>query len=483
MAEAVLALDAGTTSVRALIIGVNGAVLAHAREGYTLQYPAPGLVEQDAEALWTTTRGVIETALRDAKLTAGDLAAVGITSQRSCVIVWDRATGQTLAPLVSWQDLRGAARADELQREGYFVLPQTAASKVEAVLDGIDGGRDRLARGELAWGNVDTFLAWRLSDGQTFATDPSQACTTGYYDHMTGAWDPTLIELQGLTPECFPTIVDTAGELGRCATSVLGAEVLIGAIIGDQQGAAVAQGCVAPGDGKVTFGTSGTCNVHTGTQIVAAQGAYPLVLSRRAGETLYCLEGMVITAGAVFDWLANGLGLFGAPKDAAALAASVPDSHGVFVLPALQGLGSPHADPTRHALIGGLTRGATRAHVVRAAMEGVAFRVREMLDRVYADADLPRPDVVPVDGGAAANDVFLQIQADVFGRPVERMAPLEATAFGAAMLAGQSGGMWDAQAAGALRRVDRTFEPTWSADERETRFTAWQRCCRLDEAQ
>jgi glycerol kinase len=260
---------------------------------------------------------------------------------------------------------------------------------------------------------------------------------------------------------------------------VFGAEVTIGAIIGDQQCAAIAQGCRKPGDGKITYGTSGSFDVHTGPDIMGAPGTYPLVLIRQKGKTSYCIEGMIITAGAVFDWLAHGLGILDDPAQADVLAASVEDTHGVYMLPALQGLGAPHQDAERTAFIGGLTRGATKAHVARAAMEGVAFRVREMLDRIYEDTDLPRPSILAADGGASANDLFMQIQADALGQPVERMAPIEATAFGAAVLAGQAKGVWGPDAANQLRRIDRTFEPTWSDEEREERFESWRRACGL----
>ena len=482
MPEAVLAIDAGTTSVRALVVGVDGSVRGRAQTAYTLHYPAPGRIEQDAEQLWEHTRGVVTAALQDAGLSAADLSGVGITTQRSSVLVWERATGQPVAPMVSWQDLRGADRALELQADGYLVLPQTAASQVEQELDAIDGGRARMQNGELVWGNVDTFLAWRLTGGAVHLTDPSQGCATGYFDLFSGGWNEALIETQGLTTAFFPTLCDTAGELGVIPADVFGTEIPLCAIVADQQSATIAQACTAPGECKVTFGTSGTCDVNTGADIMAAQGTYPLVLARLNGTTTFCIEGMVQTAGAVFDWLAGGLGIMNSAAEAAALAATVEDSHGVFVLPAFQGLGSPYGDPTRHALIGGLTRGATRAHVVRAAMEGVAFRVREMVDRVYLDTELPRPDVLRVDGGAAANDTFMQIQADVLGQPVERMDPLEATAFGAALLAGQHVGLWGSDAATELRRVGATVNPSWSADERDARLAAWREACGLPHA-
>jgi glycerol kinase len=342
MPDAVLAIDAGTTSVRALVVDSDGSILGRARSGYALDYPAPGWVEQNPEQLWTATQGVVESALTEAGLKPSDLCAAGIAAQRSSCIVWERTTGKALSPLVSWQDLRGTQRALELQQQGYLVLPQSVASKLEMVLETIGDGRDRMARGELVWGNVDSFLASRLSGGEAHITDPSHACTTGYYDLTTGGWHAGMLELQGLDPACFPRIVDSNGPLGKTAKSVFGAEVTLGAIIGDQQSAAIAQGCRKPGDGKITYGTSGSFDVHTGSRVLGVQGTYPLVLIRQKGETSYCVEGMVITAGAVFDWLADGLGALDDPAQAAAVAASVEDTHGVFMLPALQGLGAPH---------------------------------------------------------------------------------------------------------------------------------------------
>jgi glycerol kinase len=479
MPDAVLAIDAGTTSVRALVVDPDGGILGRARSAYKLDYPAPGWVEQNPEQLWTATQGVVESALAKAGLRPSDLCAVGITAQRSSCVVWERTKGRTLSPLVGWQDLRGTQRALELQQQGFLVLPQSAASKLEMMLETIDDGRERMARGELAWGNVDSFLASRLSGGEAHITDPSHACTTGYYDLETGGWHAAMVDLQGLNPACFPLIVDSSGPLGKTAKSVFGAEVTIGAIIGDQQSAAIAQGCREPGDGKMTYGTCGTFNVHTGSRIVGVQGTYPLVLIRQSGKTSYCVEGMVITAGAVFDWLADGLGALENPAQASAVAASVEDTHGVYMLPALQGLGAPYLDLERTALIGGITRGATKAHVARAAMEGIAFRVREMLDRIYEDSGLPRPSILAVDGGASVNDLFMQIQADTLGQPVERMTPIEATVFGAAILAGQAEAVWGAGAVDQLRKIDRTFEPTWSADERDERFDNWRRSCGL----
>jgi glycerol kinase len=339
-----------------------------------------------------------------------------------------------------------------------------------------------MMRGELAWGNVDSFLAWKLSGGAVHATDCSHACTTGYYEVFAGQWDMKLIELQGLDISFFPEIVDTSAMIGLTDRKVLGVEIPIGAIIGDQQSAAYAQGCLKPGEGKVTYGTSATCNVNTGSNLILNSldaGIFPLVLWRRNGEVTFCLEGMVITAGAVFSWLERGLKLLKNTSDAANVGASVPDSHGVFFLPALQGLGSPHGQTKSLGVISGLTLGVTEAHIVRAAMEGVAFRVREMIDRVYADSALPRPTHLRVDGGAAANDVLMQIQANILGYTVERMTPLEATGFGAALLAGEACGVWSKGSTGNIRQISRTFEPEWTQEMRNERFEEWRVACKL----
>ena len=481
MPEAILAIDAGTTSVRALVLGPDGRVLGRERRPFPINYPTPGLVEQDLEDLWQTTLAVVREALNEANLKPTDIRALGIATQRASCGIWERATGEPLSPLISWQDLRGVTRAAELQEKGYRLLPQSAACKLEAALATLQDGRARMKRGELAWGNLDAYLAWRLSNGGIHATDPSQACATGYFDFESGDWNDALLAEQGLAPDFFPALVDTCGVAGHTDQSTFGAKVPIACIVGDQQSAAIAQGCTRVGDGKVTYGTSGTCNVYTGSEIRDGNGMYPLVLMRRGSETLYCLEGMIITAGAVFDWLSEGLGILDSPADSAQLAETVADTEGVFVLPALQGLGSPHADFSRQAHIGGLTRGTTQGHIVRAAMEGIAFRTREMLDAVYADPDLPQPEALRVDGGASANEVLMQIQANALGRPVERMTPLEATAYGAALLAGRATGIWNDADFEHFRRVDRRFEPQWSEDERNGRFAAWRSACGLNE--
>lgn len=480
MNDNVLAIDAGTTNIRSMVVGPDAKVLSRSSKRLRRNHPAPGLVESDPEEIWSIVMETTGKALEQAGIKVGDLGAVGITGQRSTLIIWERATGQPLYPLVSWQDLRGVERSAELLALGFNTVGfATPAVKMEQVLEAIPNGFERMRREELAWGNVDSYIAWRLSDGAFYITDLTNAIASGYHTYVgKWEWQSKLLEVQGLDPSFFPRVVDSAGQLGLTSSRTFGAEIPIGAIIGDQQSATYAQGCLEPGQGKITFGTSGTCDINTGSKLKMAQGSYPLVLWRRGDQWAYCLEGMVFTAGAVFDWLTR-LGMIEKPADAAAVAAEVEDSHGVFFLPSLEGLGSPYFDPDRHAMFGGLTLGATPAHCVRAAMEGVAFRVREMVDRLYLDAGLQQPEVLRVDGGAAANDVLMQLQANIMGRPVERIRPLEATAYGAALLAGEGVGVWEPWSTANLRRTDRVFEPQWDDDQREERFRRWKEACQL----
>jgi glycerol kinase len=475
MPDCILALDIGTTSVRAMVVDGSGRPLSIAARSNRLDYPAAGWVEQDPEALWTNTVAAKNQALADAGLTPTDICAIGVAAQRSSIVVWEKKTGLPLAPVISWQDLRGIATAEALQADGHLVSHQMAACKLESVIDRIDNGRARMGAGELAWGNVDTFMIARLTGGRTHAMDLSHLSATGYFNYVDGL-NEDLVQAQGLDMSLFPGIGDTAQNYGDTDADVFGAETMIGAIVADQQSAMIAQGCNKLGLGKVTYGTSGTIDINTGADLKLASGAYPLVLRNQGDRIEFLLEGMVITAGAMFDWLAGGLELIKNPRETAAIAASVPDSAGVFVLPALQGLGTPYGKPGQRAVIGGLSRAATKAHVVRAALEGVASRVREALDQVYVDApELERPQSLRVDGGATRNELLMQIQADILGLPVERHAVAEATALGAAICAGETAGLWDAEMGASLRRTDRIFEPQWSQDQRETFFDNWRK--------
>lgn len=476
MFEHILAIDAGTTSVRALVIDGAGRVTARAGERYALSYPAPARVEMDAEVLWQKTQGAIRAALRAARIKPKQLAGIGLTSQRGSIIVWERASGRAVSPLVSWQDMRGLARSAELLAQGQLVIPQMSASKLETVIDAVPKGRARMKRGELAWGNVDSFLVARLSGEHV--TDASQACVSGYYDYAGGDWVGALIAHQDLEPGFFPRLVDTSGICAETSASVFGAKVPIAAIVADQQSALFGGGAARPGDAKITLGTSATLDIATGGDILMTASAFPLVLERTAGVSRFCIEGMVVTGGALLDWLAEGLGLAPDAAGVCAVAAKAPDAGGVALLPALQGLGTPHADPARRGSISGLARATTRAHIARAGIEGIAFRVHEIVAHIEKETPL-KIAAMGVDGGASESDDLVQAIADLAGVPLSRVAERQATALGAAILAGEALLFFDATAIERLRRTDRAFEPRLNADERGARYAAWAKACGL----
>jgi glycerol kinase len=482
MPDCVLAIDAGTTRIRALLIDGDGSVVGRAAAAAAIAHPAPGRVEQSPEQLWQTTRALAHTVLAEAGLAPADVAAVGVTAQRGNVVVWRADSGAPLAPLVSWQDLRGVARASELAAQGFLLSHQCSAAKLESVLGEIERGYDRFNDGTLLWGNLDTYLAWRLSGGTMHATDHGQACATGYYDYLTGAWNDALIGVQRLDPARFPRLVDSIGTSGITAASVFGAERPIAALLADQQSAAIAQGCLRPGITKVSYGTSATLDCNTGGAMKLAAGCYPMVLYKHGDARTFCIEGMVNTAGAMIDWAIEGLGIAASPAELSALAASVDDSGGAYVLPALQGLGTPHGDASRRGLIGGLTRATSRAQIAHAVLESIAWRVREAADAVMlALDDAPRMTSLRADGGASRSDCLVQLQADALGLPVERLAIAEATAFGAATAAACGVGLRPLDDP-ARRRTDAVFEPRWSDDTREGRFVDWQRHCGIEPA-
>jgi len=469
-----LALDAGTTGVRAMVLDAAGVPRAVAYRETLPDYPAPGRVEHDPERLWTAVVGVLSAAVRESGAAA--LRALGLTTQRGTAVVWDAATGRAVHPPISWQDARAADRCRALMSEGMFVSPLTAASKVEWILDRVDADRSGLASGRLRCGTLDAWLAWRLSDGRIFATDASNASCSGFYDLLGRGWAANVLAAMRIPERALPPIVDSSAELGALAVPGLPA-IPIAALVGDQQAAMMGELRLAPGEVKITYGTSAMLDLNAGPEpLFATTGAYPLVLWRRDGVTTFCLEGTAITAGAAVTWLRDGLGVLATPEESGPVAASVPDAGGVWAIPAFQGLGTPYMDTAARAVVGGLSRGATRAHVVRAILEGIAWRCREVYDALRADTPHPAPATLRADGGAAANDVLLQLQADALGIPVERPAVLQAGALGAAYLAGLAVGVWRSadELADAWRRA-RVFEPRIGADERETRFAAWRR--------
>lgn len=467
MPELILAIDVGTTALGAGLFRPDGGVEAFAGVPLRSTSPAPGRVEQDAGAVWRAARRAIARVLAAGGRAPGDLAAIGVTTQRTSAVVWDRRTGRALTPLVIWSDLRGIGRAATLREAGFMVAPQQAAAKLEAMLAPLDPVAD------LAWGNIDSFLIWRLTGGGAHVTDASQAWPLGYLNPGTMQWNDALIAHQKIPERLFPKLVDTWGALGTTHRAVFGAEVPIAADIADQQAALMAHGGGA-GDAKITYGTSATLDLGTGGAFVyKSPTAPPFILSAVAGEARFCLEGMVYSAGSALDWLRATIRMGGhAAFDA--LVRSEADAGGVWFLPALQGLGAPHGDAGRKAAIGGLTAAASRGHIARAGLEGVAFRVREVVEHVFGLVDAPPEGPLGVDGGLTASETFLQLQADLLGRPIRRHAVREATACGAAICAGRGVGLLTEADARAFVRYDRTFAPQITADEGGERYAAWR---------
>ncbi len=470
----VLALDVGTTGVRALLVDETGAPAGDAYREVLPDHPGPGMVEHDLDALLAGLLDVTRTVL--GRVDTDRVRGVGLSTQRATAVVWEAATGKGVHPAISWQDHRTQDRCQALMAEGVLVSPLTAASKIEWILDRVDADRSGVESGRLRCGTLDAWIVWRLSGGRIDATDGSQASCSGFHDLFANTWAPVITDALRVPAKALPRIVDSSAVLGTLDPSLGLPALPFAATIGDQQSAMMGQLRLTPGEVKISYGTAAMLDLNAGDEpLWSSRGAYPLVLWQRDGKLTYTLEGTAITAGAAVTWLRDGLGIIRDPAETGPLAASVPDAGGAWAIPAFQGLGTPHLDTTARAVLGGLSRATTRAHVVRAVLEGVAWRCREVYDALRADCPHPPPAVLRVDGGAARNDVLLQAQADALGIPVERPQVLEAAALGAAYLAGLATGVWKHtdELAGTWRR-EQLFEPRIGADERETRFAAWQ---------
>lgn len=474
MPEFLLALDCGTTSAKALIARLDGTVVAATRLAITSHFPKPGLVEQDADQVWELCLQAMRAALAEAGITSADLAGVGITTQRASIVLFDAATGHALAPMIVWSDTRGLARAAELQAEGFMVWPQTPAAKLEAGLALIDGWQARAAVGQLRFGTLDTYLAYRLSGGSVHATDVSNAWVSGYSDFFQAgaSWNTALLERQQIPAGIFPSILDSTGMFGMTSPLVLGSAVPIGAILADQQCALFAHNGLEAGGWKAALGTSGV--------IIAATGAMPSTphhtmppqaLARMAGETRFCVEGMVITAGVLLEYLSRTLGLFDSPS-ALEQAAHTAQPSGVAIRPSLQGLGAPHGRFDARGVIAGLSPGAGKAEIARAALEGIAFRMAEIAAPMRA-AGLGS-DCLPVDGGLAASSLFCQLLADATGLEVRRHAVRDGAAYGAMVAAGLGTGVYALGDLAGLARYDQAFTPARDAQNAAERLAAWR---------
>jgi glycerol kinase len=480
----VLALDQGTTSSRAIIFDHDGSIRAVAQREFAQIYPRPGWVEHDPSELWTTQSGVLAEVLAKAAIAPADLAAIGITNQRETTVLWDRASGRAVANAIVWQDRRTAPLCDALRAAGHeatftrktgLVLDAYfSGTKLKWLLDNTPGARARAARGELAFGTVDSWLIWNLSGGAAHVTDPSNASRTLMFDIHRGDWDDELLDLLDVPRAVLPKVVPSSG---ICVdANVQGTAVPVAGIAGDQQAALFGQACLEPGLAKNTYGTGCFLLLNTGRTAVASKNHLLSTVAWRRGHTTeYALEGSVFIAGAVVQWLRDGLKIIRSAAEVEALAASVADNGGVYLVPAFAGLGAPHWDPYARGAIFGLTRGATGGHLARAALEAIAFQSAEVLRAMEADANL-RLSELRVDGGATANDLLMQFQADLLGVSVVRPKVTETTALGAAYLAGLGVGFWrDTAELVANWQVDRRFEPAMSRDQATTLTAAWDK--------
>ena len=480
----ILALDQGTTSSRAIVFDHDGNIVSIAQKEFPQIFPKPGWVEHDPRDIWSSQAGVAAEALTKASANANDVAAIGITNQRETTLVWDRETGEPVCNAIVWQDRRTAPICDRLKarkldrlirrKTGLVVDAYFSGTKVQWILENVKGVRARAKSGALAFGTVDAWLVWNLTGGRVHATDASNASRTMLFDITKGDWDDELLKLFGVPRSMLPDVRSSSEVYGE--TTLLGAPIPIAGIAGDQQAALFGQACTKPGMAKNTYGTGCFMLMNTGTKRIASKNNLLTTVAWRIdGRTEYALEGSIFIAGAVVQWLRDGLEFFRAAPDIEALARTVADTGGVYLVPAFAGLGAPHWDQYARGTMVGLTRGTTKAHIARAALESIALQTMDVLTAMQADSGIKLKQL-RVDGGASANDLLMQLQADLLGVPVVRPKVAETTALGAAYLAGLAVGFWKSQAEIARQwQVDKTFKPAMKAPARKRIASGWER--------
>jgi glycerol kinase len=485
-AKYVLALDQGTTSSRAIVFDHAGSIRAVSQQEFGQIYPKPGWVEHDPAEIAASQLSVATYALSKAGVRDGELAAVGITNQRETTLVWDRATGEPIFNAIVWQDRRTAATCDSLKASGHASLFQAktglvldayfSGTKLKWILDNVDGARERAEAGELAFGTVDTWLIWKMTNGAVHATDPSNASRTLLFNIHDLKWDEEILELLDIPSSMLPDVQPSSHVFGHAKIAPLSEPVPIAGVAGDQQAALFGQVCTRPGMVKNTYGTGCFMLMNTGEEAVTSQNDLLTTVAWQIGDqTHYALEGSVFIAGALVQWLRDGLGIIGSSAEIEALASSVPDSGGVFIVPAFAGLGAPHWDPYARGTIVGLTRGTTKAHIARAALESIAFQSADLIRAMERDSGIELSEL-RVDGGATVNDLLMQIQADQLGATVVRPKVLETTALGAAYLAGLAVGFWkDLEEIATQWQVDARFNRSIAESQAAARTDDWRR--------
>jgi glycerol kinase len=482
----ILALDQGTTSSRAIVFDHGGAIKAAAQREFRQVFPQPGWVEHDPNEIWETQIGVAAEAIARAGIGARDVAAIGITNQRETTVVWDRASGKPVCNAIVWQDRRTAALCDDLKARGHEPLfsdktglvldAYFSGTKLRWILDNIAGARARAEAGQLAFGTIDSWLIWKLSGGAAHLTDASNASRTLLFNIHSGDWDDELLGLLAVPRALLPQVVASSAVVAATADGLFAARIPIAGIGGDQQAALFGQRCITPGMVKNTYGTGCFMLMHTGGKPVHSRNKLLTTTAWRIdGKDEYALEGSVFIAGAVVQWLRDGLGIIKSSAEVEALAAGVPDNGGVYFVPAFTGLGSPHWDPYARGTIIGLTRGAGAAHIARAALESIAYQTADVLRAMESDAGIKLSEL-RVDGGATRNNLLMQFQADVLGVRVVRPKVFETTALGAAYLAGLAVGYWkDAGEISAQWQADRVFEPNMPRAEAQRLMAGWSK--------
>ena len=485
MGRFVVAIDQGTTSTKAMIVDAEGMIVAFATAALAPHFPQTGWVEHDPVAIWTSVLETMRAAMARAGIAAREVAGVGLTNQRETVVLWDRRTGEPVYNAIVWQDRRTTGRCEELERDGagprvraltgLRIDPYFSATKIAWILDHVPGLRRRAERGEICAGTVDSWLLWQLSGGRAHVTEATNASRTLLMDLERVAWSDDMCQLFNVPPELLARIEPSESMFADVSSSWLGASVPVGAMLGDQQAALLAQGCVAPGQTKNTYGTGSFVLQHTGTSAVTQAGSLvaTAACTGPGADQHYALEGSIFVTGAAIQWLRDGLGIIEHAHESASLAESLADNGDVWFVPALTGLGAPWWDPHARGTILGVTRGTTRAHLARAGLESIAYQTRDVVDEMnlHAGHDLGE---LRVDGGATQNHWLMQFQADILGVPVVVARSVEATALGAAYAAGVSVGLWrDHDGLPFDHRASARYEPAMGADERETLYRRW----------
>ncbi len=489
MKKYLMTLDEGTTGARCIIFDRNGNIRSVAAREFPQYFPTAGYVEHDATEIWQTQLTVAKEALKKAHIGVGEIAGIGITNQRETTIIWDKKTGKPIHHAIVWQCRRTADRCEEIKKDGMeriikektglAVDPYFSATKIDWLLSNVEGARARAERGELLFGTVEWWLIWNLTGGAVHATDPSNASRTMLYNIHTCEWDEELLRYFHIPAALLPEVRPNAGAFGHTDPALFGAPLPIAGVAGDQQAALFGQCCFSAGSVKNTYGTGGFLLMNTGDTAMTSKNGLLAGIAWQLGDRVtYALEGSVFVCGAAIQWLRDGMGLLASAAESEAVAASVPDTEGVYFVPAFVGLGTPYWDPYARGVITGLSRGTTRAHLVRATLEAMSYQTVDVLDAMQKDTGLAISSL-RVDGGAVANNLLLEIQSDLAGLSIERPTCIETTAWGAAALAGLSVGFFkDLDEIAALTKIDRVFTPHMSNAEREIRLSGWHRAIR-----